>query len=90
MNHDSSTPVKGDILIVGDELPDLQLLSGMLREYGYETRGAPNGKTALMTVEKDPPDLILLDVRMPEMDGYEVCRQLKSNDKCRDIPVLFL
>ena len=43
-----------------------------------------------MTVEKDPPDLILLDVQMPEMDVYEVCRQLKANEKCRDIPVLFL
>ena len=90
MNHDSNTPVKGDILIVGDELPNLEMLSGMLREYGYEAKGAPNGKTALMIVEKDPPDLILLDARMPEMDGYEVCRQLKANEKCRDIPVLFL
>ena len=53
-------------------------------------RGVPNGQMALTVVENEPPELILLDVRMPEMDGYQVCRQLKEKEKYRDIPVLFL
>jgi DNA-binding NtrC family response regulator len=90
MNETQLDQIAGDIFIVDDDMPSLQTLSNMLVEQGYEVRGAQNGTAALQLVEKDPPDLILLDVRMPEMDGYEVCRQLKANEKFRDIPVLFL
>lgn len=81
---------KGDVLIVDDALPNLQILSTVLTEYGYEARGASNGPTALMLIRAKPPDLILLDVRMPGMDGYQVCRQLKADEKTRDIPVIFI
>ena len=81
---------KSDILIVDDALPNLRVLASMLTEYGYEVRGAPNGPTALMMANAEPPDLILLDVRMPEMDGYQVCQQLKANEKTRDVPIIFI
>jgi PAS domain S-box-containing protein len=81
---------KGNLLIVDDELPSLRRLSDILVAEGYEVRGAPDGSTALMLVETEPPELILLDIQTPEMDGYRVCRQLKENENHRDIPVLLL
>ncbi|CAB1075091.1 Formate hydrogenlyase transcriptional activator [Olavius algarvensis Delta 1 endosymbiont] len=80
----------GDILIVDDELSSLRTLSDILTAEGYGVRGAPDGSTALMIVENEQPELILLDVRMPEMDGFEVCRQIKANENASGIPVLFL
>ena len=62
----------------------------LLEEQGYRVRPAPNGKLALRSAKHDPPDLILLDIMMPEMDGYEVCRRLKEDEDLRDIPVLFI
>ena len=81
---------RGDILIVDDELSSLRTISDMLTAEGYGVRGAPDGSTALMIVENEQPELILLDVRMPEMDGFEVCRQIKADEKSSGIPVLFL
>ena len=81
---------KGDILIVDDDLPSLNTLSSMLTAEGYEVRGVPDGQMALTVVENKPPELILLDVRMPGMDGFEVCRQLKADEKSSTIPILFL
>jgi PAS domain S-box-containing protein len=81
---------QGDILVVDDDLPSRQALSMMLADHGYEVRSAPDGPTALMIVEADPPDLILLDVLMFEMDGYEVCRRLKARPESCDIPILFV
>ena len=81
---------KGDILIVDDELSSLRTLSDMLTAEGYEVRGAPDGPTALKIVENKPPELILLDVRMPEMSGFEMCQQIKAKEKSSGIPVLFL
>ena len=81
---------KGDILIVDDTLPNLRVLSSMLTEQGYEVRGAPNAQMALMIVEAEPPDLILLDINMPGMNGYELCEQIKAKPKSRDIPVIFI
>ena len=80
----------GDILIVDDTLPNLKLLAQMLTEQGYQVRAALNGPRALAAVQSAPPDLILLDVMMPEMDGYELCRRLKGDEHSRDIPVLFI
>jgi len=62
-----------DILIVDDTIANLQLLAGMLKEDGYKVRPASSGKIALEAIAKKAPDLILLDIKMPEMDGYEVC-----------------
>ena len=78
------------ILIVDDAPENLEVLERFLKSKGYRTRPVPSGKLALQAAESDPPDLILLDIHMPEIDGYEVCRQLKENEKLRDVPVLFL
>ncbi|MEL7037440.1 MAG: response regulator [Cyanobacteria bacterium J06592_8] len=81
---------KGNILIV-DDLPDnLRLLSETLSDRGYEVQCAINGKLALMAVQNAPPDLILLDIKMPGIDGYEVCSELKSQERTSEIPVIFL
>ena len=90
MNDTRPDKVKGDILIVDDNLNNLQLLSSTLGIQGYEVRGAQNGKTALSFIEKDPPELILLDIRMADMDGYEVCKRLKADERHRHIPIIFL
>lgn len=79
-----------NILVVDDTPANLRLLSGILTEHDYKVRMAPNGKLALLNAQADPPDLILLDIKMPEMDGYEVCKQLKADPRTRDIPVIFL
>lgn len=81
---------KANILIVDDTVENLQLLAQMLARQGYEARPVPSGKLALQAVRSDPPDLILLDINMPEMSGYEVCEALKTQDNSRDIPVIFI
>ena len=90
MRDPQPTSFKGDILIVDDVLLNLRVLSSMLEKHKYKVRGAPNGRTALMMIDTKPPDLILLDIRMPEMDGYDVCQRLKADEKTRDIPVIFI
>jgi serine phosphatase RsbU (regulator of sigma subunit) len=79
-----------NILVVDDTPANLQVLSGMLKERGYKVRPAPSGKLALLAAEREPPDLILLDINMPVMDGYEVCEFLKADDKLKGIPVIFI
>ncbi len=79
-----------DIVIVDDTPDNLRLLIGILKEHGYKVRPAPSGARALATVRKEPPELILLDIMMPEMNGYEVCKQLKADELTKDIPVIFL
>lgn len=79
-----------DILIVDDTPANLQVLSGLLKEHGYKIRPVPSGKLALQAARSVPPDLILLDVKMPEMDGFEVCRQLKADARLKEIPVIFI
>lgn len=86
----NSSEQRGDILIVDDLADNLRLLSSNLSSYGYRTRAVKNGSMALIGAKAMPPDLILLDIRMPEMDGYEVCRQLKADPQLRDIPIIFL
>lgn len=81
---------KGDILIVDDTPENLRLLSNTLTDQGYEVRAVMNGTMALSVAQTDPPDIVLLDIKMPEMDGYEVCLQLKGDIKTYDIPVIFL
>lgn len=79
-----------DILIVDDVPVNLQLLSSMLLETGYKVRQAVNGPQALKALEIITPDLILLDIMMPDMTGYEVCKQLKESEKTKHIPVIFM
>ena len=79
-----------DILIVDDIPENLDILSRILKERGYRTRTAMSGVAALEAVKRSLPDLILLDVCMPGMDGYEVCRKLKADEKAKDVPVIFL
>lgn len=79
-----------DILIVDDTLANLQLLASLLKEEGYKVRPANNGALALQAVAQKKPDLILLDIKMPEMNGYEVCAELKANPETKNIPVLFI
>jgi formate hydrogenlyase transcriptional activator len=81
---------KGKLLVVDDDPSARQTLSALLSQEGYETRCAPDGKTALMLAEADPPELILLDVRLPDLAGFEVCRRLKESVKTDRIPVIFL
>ncbi|MFB2768206.1 response regulator [Pelatocladus sp. BLCC-F211] len=81
---------KANILVVDDTPDNLRLLSAMLTAQGYEVRKALSGKMALTACQMVLPDVILLDINMPEMDGYEVCRQLKVNDSTCRIPVIFI
>jgi phosphoserine phosphatase RsbU/P len=78
------------ILVVDDTPANLQVLTGMLKERRYKVRPVPGGKLALLAAQRDPPDLILLDINMPEMNGYEVCEKLKADDRLKGIPVIFI
>ncbi|MCP4196458.1 MAG: response regulator, partial [Proteobacteria bacterium] len=78
-------------ILIADDMPEnLRLLSGVLAGKGYEVRPVPSGRLALSGALATPPDLILLDIRMPGMGGYEVCEQLKADERTRDIPVIFI
>lgn len=90
MNKSKSTPYKADILIVDDTPDNLRFLSNMLMSQGYQVRKAINGQLALKGVQMSQPDLILLDINMPEINGYEVCKKLKSSEITRHIPVIFI
>ncbi len=82
--------VKGDILLVDDTLDNLRLLATMLRNQGYKVRSAKSGAMAIAGVKAAPPELILLDITMPNMDGYEVCQQLKTDVQTHEIPIIFI
>jgi putative two-component system response regulator len=82
--------VPGNILIVDDTPANLTLLSGLLKEKGHRVRPVPSGRLALKAIESEPPDLILLDINMPEMSGFEVCERLKVDKRFSDIPVIFI
>lgn len=86
----SSQPIKGDILLVDDTPDNLRLLSAMLTDQGYDVRSVRSGSAALMGIQAQAPDLILLDINMPEMNGYEVCQKLKSKPDTKVIPVIFI
>ncbi|NJL86656.1 MAG: response regulator [Leptolyngbyaceae cyanobacterium SM1_1_3] len=79
-----------NILIVDDTPDNLRLLSQMLSQHGYEVRKALSGPMALTSAKIEPPDLILLDIQMPQMDGYQVCEALKADAKTAEIPVIFI
>jgi diguanylate cyclase (GGDEF)-like protein len=79
-----------NLLIVDDQSNNLRVLDRILSENGYQVRKAINGKLAINSALSTIPDLILLDIRMPEIDGYEVCKQLKQMKETKDIPIIFL
>jgi|GEM_PF-1554969 len=89
-NHVFQMSEHADILVVDDSIDNLKLLSDLLSNKGYHVRPAANGEMALRSVTESIPDLILLDVKMPGMDGYKVCGRLKADKKTRRIPVLFI
>jgi len=89
MNDFIPAAVRPSVLVVDDTPQNLQLISDLLAPR-YRVRVAPSGDRALQIAQATPPDLILLDVLMPEPDGYEVCRRLKAHARTRDIPVIFL
>ena len=82
--------LSNDILIVDDEIPNLKLLTQLLTQAGHLVRAAERPQLAINAALAHPPALILLDVKMPEMDGFEVCRRLKKDERTRDIPVIFI
>jgi CheY-like chemotaxis protein len=88
MNYND--PLMHNILIVDDVSANLKILGEILKREGYKVRPVPNGMLALQVAEMEKPDLILLDIMMPEMDGFEVCRRLKENPMLNDIPVIFI
>ena len=81
---------RADLLVIDDTLANLRLLVNLLRENGYKVRAVSNGYEALETIQKSPPDLILLDILMPDLSGYQVCQILKEDVITRDIPIIFL
>ncbi|MEM9539678.1 MAG: diguanylate cyclase [Cyanobacteria bacterium P01_E01_bin.42] len=87
---EETTTNKGDILIVDDTPNNLRLLSTLLQNHGYEARSVLSGEMALRAARSAAPDLILLDISMPLMDGYQVCRELKAHANTREVPVIFI
>jgi putative two-component system response regulator len=79
-----------EILLVDDRKENLELLGSFLADKGYKVRSALNGKMALMTIYAKMPDLVLLDIEMPGMDGYEVCQELKKDEKTKNLPIIFV
>lgn len=90
MLQKTKTLLKGNILAVDDTPANLQLLTEMLSQQAYKVRIVPDGSLAIRSALASPPDLILLDILMPEMDGYQVCQALKSSPNTHDIPIIFL
>ncbi len=90
MDHSPPKRVKGNLLVVDDDLLARQTMDVFLTREGYRVRCAPNGEIALKLAGEDSPELILLDIRMPDMDGFEVCRRLKENPQTGNIPVIFI
>ena len=90
MSQPSNLDERYTVLVVDDTPDNLMLMSGLLKDL-YKVKVAKNGERALQIAESEtPPDLVLLDIMMPGMDGYEVCRRLKASPRTRDIPVIFL
>jgi len=89
-NSENNSDQSARILLVDDNTTNLQLLHETLDGQGYKLLIAKSGKTALAITQKAKPSLILLDIMMPEMDGYEVCRRLKADESTRQIPVIFI
>lgn len=90
MNNENLSAFFADILVVDDVSENLKLLLNLLRPAGYKVRPASNGAEALDAVMRKKPDLILLDIKMPGMDGFEVCKRLKADSQLKKIPIIFI
>src|SRR5438445_8878080 len=90
MDESTDLENKGRILVVDDNPADLSFLKNVFRAKGYQVNLAREGQNALQFVRSTIPDLVLLDVNMPGIDGYQVCEYLKADEKTRDIPIIFL
>jgi putative two-component system response regulator len=90
MQNDDMKQRPRRVMVVDDTPENLRLIESMLNEKGYQVFALPSGDLALKAAKKNPPDLILLDVMMPGMDGFEVCAKLKADPKLADVPVIFL
>ena len=90
MNKKNSQYLPDNILVVDDAPENLRLLSSMLEHHGYNVRKAINGRIAINGAQIAKPDLILLDINLPDIDGYEVCKKLKSLEKTKEIPIIFI
>lgn len=90
MEQNYESDIKGNILVVDDQSANLKFLTEILKHEGYQVRIALDGKTALSSVDLAAPDLILLDILMPEIDGYETCRRLKQKESLKNIPIIFI
>jgi len=90
MNHSTDYPEPANILLIDDMPNNLRLLSSLLTKQGYKVRSVINGAMGLKAAQAKPPDLILLDINMPDLNGYQVCEQLKQNPVTQEIPVIFL
>lgn len=90
MDDRQGNPLKSNVMIVDDTPANLRLLAEMLNEQAYEVRPIPNGNLALKAIQATLPDLILLDINMPDLNGYELCQRLKTDEKTCDIPVIFI
>jgi PleD family two-component response regulator len=83
--------VQGSRILIVDDSPDnLRLLTAILKHGGLVARPVTSGRQAIKAAQADPPDLVLLDMRMPEMSGLEVCQRFKQDERLRDIPVIFI
>jgi DNA-binding response OmpR family regulator/cob(I)alamin adenosyltransferase len=90
MNDFLDDRCRGDVLIVDDSFVDLSAMSELLESYHYQVRRANHGKMALRMAQTPPPDLILLDIHLPDINGYELCQKFKENSETADIPVIFV
>jgi putative two-component system response regulator len=90
VNPPEEHKLAADILVVDDTPANLHLLTEMLKNRGHKVRPVPNGRLALQAARREAPDLIMLDINMPEMNGYEVCSELKADLRLKDIPVIFI
>jgi len=90
MNDENLGTFSADILVVDDVSENLKLLLNLLAPVGYKVRPASNGSEALDAVKQNKPDLILLDIKMPGMDGFEVCKRLKADSQWKKIPIIFI
>ena len=90
MSNSPITTPKADILVIDDTPENLALLSQILKDKGYKVRSVTKPSTGLRGAQAAPPDLILLDIKMPEIDGYEVCKRLKADERTHDIPIIFI
>ena len=90
MKNTSNSPTGADILIVDDQPENLSVLIGVLHSHGYKVRPVTSGQQALEAARHQPPALVLLDINMPGMDGYQVCETLKRDPQLREVPVIFI